>query len=282
MKVFISWSGDLSKKVAEVLHDWIEDVLQGTDAWISTDDIDKGSLWFSDIANGLSETGVGILVLSKDNVSAPWLLFEAGALSKGLTKSRVCPLLVNLTPADLKAPLSQFNATMPMKEDMLKLVKTINSQKGEQALTDDRLQKAFDRWWSDFETKFAETLKTHNPTKAVTRRAPEDMIAEILEIVRSLQSSSQKSNPLVTTFTVPKSSSSALEHWLEVQAAQSPASTGSALEAALKSIQKDELRKNLSEIMLEALSEKKKKASSENLSDIKIQGVKPQEDPKKQ
>jgi hypothetical protein len=42
MKVFISWSGDLSKKVAELLSTWLEDVLQGTKAWLSEDDIDKG------------------------------------------------------------------------------------------------------------------------------------------------------------------------------------------------------------------------------------------------
>jgi hypothetical protein len=93
MKVFISWSGELSKQVAQVLHDWIEDVLQGTEAWISSEDIDKGSFWFGEIGNELSETGIGILCLTKDNIHAPWILFEAGALSKGLSKNRVCPFL---------------------------------------------------------------------------------------------------------------------------------------------------------------------------------------------
>jgi hypothetical protein len=64
MKVFISWSGDLSKKVAELLSTWLEDVLQGTKAWLSEDDIDKGKIWFGVIAEQLSDTGVvGILCL---------------------------------------------------------------------------------------------------------------------------------------------------------------------------------------------------------------------------
>jgi hypothetical protein len=49
MKVFISWSGDLSKQVAGLLAGWIEDVLQGVETWISTEDIEKGSIWFTDV-----------------------------------------------------------------------------------------------------------------------------------------------------------------------------------------------------------------------------------------
>jgi hypothetical protein len=45
MKIFISWSGDLSRKVAELLSTWLEDVLQGTKAWRSEADIDKGKIW---------------------------------------------------------------------------------------------------------------------------------------------------------------------------------------------------------------------------------------------
>ena len=147
MKVFISWSGELSRQVAELIGPWIEDILQDVKAWISTEDIDKGSIWFGDISSELSNIGIGIICLTKENLSAPWILFEAGALSKGLSKNRVCTLLINLSHEDLTQPLSQFNGTLPNKQDMLKLLKTINSQFGEKALPDDRLIKTFYRWW---------------------------------------------------------------------------------------------------------------------------------------
>jgi hypothetical protein len=199
MKVFISWSGELSRQVAELLGGWIEDVLQGVQAWISTDDIEKGSLWFTDISGQLSETGIGILCLTKKNVNATWILFEAGALSKGLNKNRVCPLLVNLGPTDLRPPLSLFNATLPNRDDMLKLVKTINAQSGDKGLSDERVQKAFNRWWDEFDTKFGGIVSAYKPAEAASHRTTEDMVAEILEITRSLQKSIQQGAPAPIT-----------------------------------------------------------------------------------
>ena len=192
MNVFISWSGELSGQIANLLGSWIEDVLQDIKAWISTDDIDKGSLWFGDITKQLSETGVGILCLTQENMNAPWILFEAGALSKGLSKSRVCPLLINLAHTDLRQPLSQFNATLPNKDDMLKLVKTINAQKGDKGLSDDRVQKAFSRWWDEFDTKFKRVVSEYKPSEEKDQRHTKDMVAEILEMTRSLQKSIQQ------------------------------------------------------------------------------------------
>ncbi len=191
MKVFISWSGTLSQNIAILLRDWIGDVLQGTEVWISSDDIDKGSLWFGDIGTQLATTSVGILCLTRENITAPWVLFEAGALSKGLSKTRVCPLLINLPHAELKPPLSQFNGTLPMKDDMLKLIRTINAQNADKALSEDRIQKSFEKWWDDFNSKFSAILTEYKPTTETHRRSVENMVQEILEITRSIQKSQQ-------------------------------------------------------------------------------------------
>jgi TIR domain-containing protein len=195
MKVFISWSGSLSKQVALLLRSWIEDVLQGTETWISADDIDKGSIWFGDISEQLASTSVGILCLTQDNQDSNWVQFEAGALSKGLSKSRVCPFLINLGHADLKPPLSLFNGTLPTKDDLLKLIKTINAENGERGLSEDRVEKAFEKWWDTFEADFRETLAQHKPKKEVHRRSTEEMLDQILEAVRSIQRAAQTSAP---------------------------------------------------------------------------------------
>jgi hypothetical protein len=187
MKVFVSWSGTLSKNVAELLASWLEDVLQNLSTWISTEDIDKGSIWFSDISNQLSETSVGILCLTSENICAPWILFEAGALAKGLTKNRVCPLCIDILPMKLTPPLSAFNATLPNKTDMLKLVKTINSQNTEHRLVEDKLEKAFERWWPDFESKLDKIKKAHKPPAASISRPDAEVLEEVLETVRAVQ-----------------------------------------------------------------------------------------------
>jgi hypothetical protein len=191
MKVFISWFGDLSKRVATLLSTWLKDVLQAIEPWLSKDDIDKGKIWFGDITEQLSNTGVGILCLTGENKDAPWILFEAGALSKGLSESRVCPFLVNLQHSDLEPPLSQFNGTLPNKEDLLQLVKTINGERKDQALTEAQLSKTFEMWWPGFKMEFDKILANYKPQKQVPRRTTEAMVEEILELSRSIQRSLQ-------------------------------------------------------------------------------------------
>ena len=94
MKVFISWSGDLSHKVAIVIRDWLPAILQYVEPYVSSEDIDKGVRWSSDISKELDNSKFGILCVTKENFEAPWLNFEAGALGKSFETGRVSPFLL--------------------------------------------------------------------------------------------------------------------------------------------------------------------------------------------
>ena len=100
MKIFLSWSGETSRKVAVALRGWLPKVIQAIDPWMSSEDIAKGARWGSDIATQLSEADAGIICLTRENMNAPWILFEAGALSKYVDASLVCPYLYGLSLAD--------------------------------------------------------------------------------------------------------------------------------------------------------------------------------------
>ena len=89
MNVFLGWSGNLSHKVAKELVLWITQVIQAVKPWISSQDIEKGARWFKEIGESLSNTDFGILCLTGSNLSAPWILFEAGALSKSSGQANV-------------------------------------------------------------------------------------------------------------------------------------------------------------------------------------------------
>ena len=106
MRVFISWSGDSSKQVAEALRDWLPTVIQAVKPWVSAADIEKGETWFTSIQTSLTESkGMGIFCLTSDNLAAPWLAFEAGALASQ-DRGRVATFLFNVDADSMRPPLS--------------------------------------------------------------------------------------------------------------------------------------------------------------------------------
>lgn len=187
MKVFISWSGELSHAVAVILKDWIKCVLQASDPWISSQDIEKGSLWFDQINDALKDTTTGIVCLTKSNKEKPWILFEAGSMLKGLPTNQVCTLLIDLKPENIKPPLSNFNSTSLNKEDLLKLIGDINKQLGERKLEEGVLNKAFDVYWPSFESDYKKAIADYPEKEATVDDRPEiDILSEILNTTRSL------------------------------------------------------------------------------------------------
>jgi len=184
MKVFLGWSGTRSKKTAEIFGDWLGQVIQAIDPWISSD-ILKGARWSEEIADKLEEAKVGIICLTKENLNENWILFEAGALSK--TKdAHVCTFLLDLKPTDIKQPLALFQHTEFEKEDVRKLTHTINQaveDAGERSLDVKRLDTIFNRFWPDLEEKFKE-IETIQSEVRKPIRSEREILEEILETVR--------------------------------------------------------------------------------------------------
>lgn len=104
MKVFISRSGDTSKKVGEVIRAWLPSVLQTVKPYFTPSDIEKGTRWSSDIAQELDDSMAGIFCVTKDNLNSQWLMFEAGAISKKVEQSMVCPILIGIDNSDINGP----------------------------------------------------------------------------------------------------------------------------------------------------------------------------------
>ena len=153
MKVFISWSGEESRLIAKELYDWLPMVVQSIVPFMSTESIEKGTRWASSISNELEGTDVGIVVLTPSNVNAPWINFEAGALAKIVDNTKLAPILFGLKPSEVGNPLSQFQVTGFTSDDILKLLKSINSSAGENALLESRLEKMHNALWNDLYSK---------------------------------------------------------------------------------------------------------------------------------
>src|SRR5262249_45299751 len=117
MDVFLSWSGPPSHKAALLFKGFLQSVIQTTDVWVSSASIASGTQWASELKTALAEIDFGVSMVTKANVNNPYLLFEAGAISKK-AEGRLVPVLCDLRLIDLKGPLSTFQAREMNSEDI--------------------------------------------------------------------------------------------------------------------------------------------------------------------
>ncbi|CAE6858202.1 hypothetical protein R69746_07683 [Paraburkholderia aspalathi] len=186
MRVFLSWSGDLSKQVATAFSGFLQRVIQSAKPWISAGGIPSGGVWFTEIMNQLNDSQIGVLFVTQENKTNPWLMFEAGAIAKGLPQNRVCALLIDCKPEDIKPPLSQFQLTLWQKEGVLELLRTINAGLGENRLADDVLKDVMEAQWIKFETEVTALMQA-KPAKKTPERSERELLVEILETVRAME-----------------------------------------------------------------------------------------------
>ena len=184
MKVFISWSGHTSEKVGAAMKNWLPGVLQSVQPYFTPADLEKGTRWFVEISKELSESKVGIICVTQENIDSDWIQFEAGALSKTFEKSRVCPILLGIKPTDLSGPLKQFQATEIERDDFWKLINVINGCLEGNRLPEKTMQTVFDKWWPDLEADLHEIAKgVVEPGQPV--RKDRDILEEILQLTRN-------------------------------------------------------------------------------------------------
>jgi len=180
MKIFISWSGKLSQSVAEKLRFWLKDVIQEVRPFVSSQDVQPGKVWMTELSRELEESSVGILCLTKENLNAKWLLFESGAIFKKFGASKICTLLINVTPNKLGSPLSAFQSTIFEKNDLLKLVKSIYSEIKHPAMTEKELEKQFDRCWDDFAAEIKLLLSQPHEHKNEMQELSEELLLPVI------------------------------------------------------------------------------------------------------
>jgi hypothetical protein len=150
---------------------------------MSETDMEKGTRWVSEISSILSETAVGIICVTPENINSPWLAFEAGALSKALSAGRVCTYLFDLAPANLPFPLAMFQATEANKADTKALVCSINASLAEHGLSEPILDASFEQWWPSLESSLNSIPTAFVTNKSI--RSDRELLEEMLSLVRS-------------------------------------------------------------------------------------------------
>jgi hypothetical protein len=211
MKIFISWSGERSKVVAEALRSWIPDVIHAAKPWVSGIDIRAGMRWSREVDDQFRDTQFGILCLTKENQAAPWLVFEAGALAKSVEGAAVCPYLIDLAPSELRTgPLTAFQAKRATLDDTLEMMAAINAFLPDlERRSDEQLRKAFLRWWPDLESVLRELPPAR---EALTERTPADVADELLLSTRQLSRQMSEALAILAAGVTPKVGARTIHH----------------------------------------------------------------------
>ncbi len=148
--VFISWSKEKSKALAQALREWLPHVLQTIEPWMSEFDIDVGDHWESAIDEALGRAQFAIVCLTETNHQSPWVNYEVGFLSKTLARS-ICAYLIGVQKKDISEfPINRYQATTADKQGTLGLLKAIN-KKSARPVSDNVLARSFEHFWPELE-----------------------------------------------------------------------------------------------------------------------------------
>ena len=179
-----------------MLKEYLPSILQRVRPWLSEQDIDAGTRGVREIAKQLEVTHVGIVCLNAENQEAPWILFEAGAISKFVETSRAIVLRIGMTITDVKkGPLSEFQSVGTDSDGILKLVKSINlSFPIDEQLETAILERSFEGQWPSLKNALDSALATPS-TPAKVKRDTDEMIEEILTLVRQQSQAQQVTTP---------------------------------------------------------------------------------------
>ena len=188
MRVFISWSGEVSKQLAQALRKWLPTTLQIVKPYFSPADIEKGAKWDIEISKELEASSVCVIALTRESLSSKWIMFEAGAISRSPVKPRVCAILFDLEPTDVEGPLERFQGTKFSKEEMFRLLTTMNSNAGDNRLEDAALTEVFEMRWPILETDVKRILDAARSTKSPELRDQRSLLEEAVSLARSISS----------------------------------------------------------------------------------------------
>ncbi len=156
LEVFVSWSRPASHQAAGAFKEWLPGVLPGVRPWMSSEDITKGTPWFSSISSQLSRSGACLILVTPENVGSSWLFYEAGAIAHAMQGALICPYLVDVKAGELSGtPLGQYQVTVFDKGDTWLLVRALNDRLAAPHHAD-VLRGNFDTKWPLLQCKLAQ------------------------------------------------------------------------------------------------------------------------------
>lgn len=167
-KIFISWSGKNSRKIAIELKEILEKKIfasTGLECFVSTVDIASGDDWWNKIKKELKKCKQGILCVTKENIKAPWIYFEAGAMVARDVPT--VPLLFNCSINSLEGSPIKGKQCIDFYDQaqFLKMIYDINYKMNLLPITKEQLDPIAKEAYLEFKNALSSTLKQLKQTR---------------------------------------------------------------------------------------------------------------------
>lgn len=167
-KIFISWSGVNSKEIAREIKCVLENTVfsgKGLTCFVSDVDIASGADWWNKIKGELMTCKLGILCVTKENVKAPWVYFEAGAMVA--RNVLTIPLLVNCNVSSLEGSPLKGKQCVDFHDQrkFIKMIEEINKLMSLLDLTSDQIELIAKAGYEQLRTNLSHVLKQLKDTR---------------------------------------------------------------------------------------------------------------------
>jgi TIR domain len=185
VKLFLSWSGDSSRKIAEIFKDWLFPFSNELDIFFTPDGIEAGKRWTNELSQKLQDCEIGIFVYTRQNLDSLWMAFEAGALSKRIDTGRVIPLIFGEPELKLKQPLAQFQAKRFSERGIFETLEAVNNCLSSKK-TKEELTSLLKFTWATLDEKVTQVLEIESDSEMPLDSNDRIDVSEILNNLYSL------------------------------------------------------------------------------------------------
>lgn len=122
MELFLSWSGDRSRKLAEAVRGLLVSLYGGRKIRTHLSaDIAKGEPWSDALVNHLRASEAVLICLTPEALASTWITYEAGYIVGRTESPRVFTLLYEVTSNDIPDPLRSYQSTTLEPSDIRRL-----------------------------------------------------------------------------------------------------------------------------------------------------------------
>ena len=183
MEVFISWSGERGKFLADIISNILDRSNHAIRPWVSQR-IEPGGEWLRELNSKLEQAAAAIIIVTPEGRRSEWLHFEAGALRQGKTESGaerlVIPLCFELGTHEISSPLSQLQSRIFDHDAVLEIVLKFNGMLPDQVRRHPgNIQKTFDTTWKE---EFLDRL----PELSAIRLSYDESFGSLLESLTNI------------------------------------------------------------------------------------------------